>query len=114
MDRRKVLKQAYKETPRSMGVLQITNEKNGKRLILGSMNLPGSINSQRFQLNIGSHRNKELQADWQLFGSKAFSFEVLENLKPAEFAPEEWRAAVDDMEEKWKAQLQPFGEKGYN
>lgn len=114
MDRRKLLKQAYKETPRPMGVYQIVNKKNNKIYVGSSLNLPGKFNSNRFQLELQSHYNKALQEDWNLYGEKSFSFEVLENLDPHDFEKEYWPKALAELESKWLNKLQPYQEKGYN
>ena len=113
-DRRKELKLAYKLNPPPMGVYQIKNNFNGKIFIGSSMNLPGKNNSFRFQLTANSHPIKAMQADWNLYGVDAFTFETIETIKSAEIPEEEWRKAVADLEDKWLAKLQPYGEKGYN
>jgi hypothetical protein len=114
MERRKELIRAYKETPRPMGIYQIKNLKNGKVLIGGSLDLPGKFNSHRFQLACGSHVNAALQADWQEYGQDAFVFEVLEQLNPDKVCQEDWRKVLAELEEKWLAATEPYGEKGYN
>lgn len=45
--------------------------------------MTGMLNRQRFQLEHGSHPDKELQKDWNAFGSDAFTFEVLDQLEPS-------------------------------
>jgi hypothetical protein len=40
------------------------------------------LNRQRFQLEHGSHPDRELQRDWDELGSDAFEFEALDRLKP--------------------------------
>jgi len=114
MNRQKELKLAYKENPPPMGVYQLTNNLNGKILVGSSLNLPGKKNSQLFQLKMGGHPNKELQADWISAEADAFSFTVLETLKTSDFSPADWRKAVTNLEDKWLAALQPYGERGYN
>jgi hypothetical protein len=114
MDRRKELKLAYKQNPLPMGVFQLKNNVNGKMLIGGSMNLPGMKNRLLFQLRMDSHPSNELQADWRSLGADAFSFDVLETIKAEEIPQEEWKKNVLALEEKWLANLEPYGEKGYN
>ncbi len=114
MDRRKQLKQAYKETPRPMGVYQIVNNTNQKIYVGSSLNLPGKFNSNRFQLELQSHYNKALQEDWNLYGEESFSFEVLENLDPHEFEKQYWPKALAELEDKWLDKLQPYQKNGYN
>ncbi|MDR3565955.1 MAG: GIY-YIG nuclease family protein [Negativicutes bacterium] len=114
MDKRKELKLAYKQTPPPMGVFQISNKINRKLFIGSSMNLPGKKNSQWFQLKMGGHPNKPLQADWNLYGSDAFSFDILETIKPEEIVQTTWREVVKGLEDKWLANLRPYNEHGYN
>lgn len=114
LDRKKELILEYKQTPRPMGIYQIKNNINGKIFIQSSMNLPGSFNGQRFQLELKGHRNKELQEDWNLHGSKAFTFDVLENLKSEEIPQNDCRDALTAMEDKWLSKLQPYNKNGYN
>ena len=71
---KKEIKRAYKETVQPMGVCLVTNRANGKVFVFGSRNLQASINSNRFQLKIGSHFNKELQKEYSQYGEAAFSF----------------------------------------
>ncbi len=114
MDKRKQLKLAYKQTPRPMGVYQIKNTANGKILIGSSMNIPGILNSHRFQLKQNVHRNKNLQSDWNLYGSDTFSFDTLEILDYQKYAIEDWRDAVNELEAKWLNMLSPYDDRGYN
>jgi len=113
MDRKKELKQLYKEAEIPAGVYQIKNTSNQKVFIGSSMNLNG-MNGQRFQLEMGSHRNKKLQQEWQEFGAEVFIFEVLEILKKKEEGYFDAREALKKLEAKWLDHLQPFGERGYN
>lgn len=114
MDRRKELKLAYKQTPPPMGVYQIKSNMNNKIFIGSSMNLHGKKNSYAFQLNANTHYNKELQIDWNTYGSASFSFDILETIKPEELSPDDWREAVSTLEKKWLHTLQPYEEQGYN
>lgn len=114
MDRKKELILEYKQTPRPMGIYQIKNNINGKIFIQSSMNLPGSFNGQRFQLELKGHRNKELQGDWNSYGPQAFTFDVLENLKSEDIPQSDWRDALTAMEDKWLSKLQPYNKNGYN
>ena len=114
MDNRKELKQAYKQTPRPMGVYKIANQANGKIFVAGSMNIPAKFNSHRFQLGFKCHLIKELQADWDQHGPDAFSFEILETIKADTIPPDQWRKTVKALEEKWLDRLRPYDRQGYN
>lgn len=113
MDRKKELKQLYKEEPKLAGVFQIRNAKNQKLFIKSSVNLK-AINRQQFQLKHGSHPNKMLQNEWNEYGSEAFEFEILEIIKKREDEITDVKDALKKLEAKWLAKLQPFGEHGYN
>jgi len=74
----------YKQTPRPAGIFVVRNTKTGRTLIGPSLNLPGILNRQKFQLELGSHPDKELQADWNELGAEAFVIEVLDTLEPGD------------------------------
>jgi hypothetical protein len=111
---RKALKRQYLETPRPMGVCRLVNTTNGKCLVEASRNLDAVFNRHRVELRVRSHRNKELQADWDEFGEDAFTFEILETLEPLSDPDNDPREDLAFLEEHWLNELQPYGDKGYN
>ena len=72
---RKARMREYKETPRPAGVYRVRNTATGKSLVGSTADLPGMLNRQRFQLEHGSHPDRELQRDWNELGPDAFEFE---------------------------------------
>jgi hypothetical protein len=114
LDRRKELKLAYKQTSLPMGVYQIKNNINGKIFIGSSMNLPGIFNRHRFQMNAKVHSNRELQEDWDVCHSHAFTFDILETIKSEEIPKNDLLKAIAALEDKWLDKLKPYDEKGYN
>ena len=115
MDKRKRdLKKEYQQNHTPMGVYQIRNIVNNKVLIGAALNLPGSINGHRFQLNLGGHRNKSLQSEWNQFGSDSFLFEILDELAATEGPDHDYRPDLAFLEELWLEKSQPYGERGYN
>jgi group I intron endonuclease len=108
------IKRAYKETPRQAGIFQIRNTQTGKILLGSSTNLHGPLNKHRFMLSIGSHDNAALQKDWNQFGSSAFTFEILEMVKPSDDPAFCLEDELTLLEQIWLEKLQPFGERGYN
>lgn len=78
---RKARRREYKETPLPAGVFQVRNTVAAKSFIGASPNAPGKLNGQRFQLEMGSHPDRELQADWNALGPDAFTFEVVDLLE---------------------------------
>ena len=111
---KKEIKRQYKLAPRPAGVFQIKNNVNGKILLGSSLNLDGILNRHKFQLELGSHMNKELQTDWKEFGAVAFTFEILETLDPKDDPNFNYKDELSLLEEIWLEKLQPFGEMGYN
>jgi hypothetical protein len=105
----------YKRNPPPMGVFQVRHVASGRVFIMSAMNVPGIMNSLRFQLRSGSHPNGRLQADWNAAGADAFVFEVLDELAPPPDGPgQNARADLAALEELWLARLQPYGDRGYN
>lgn len=94
------------------GVYQIRNTKNGKIFIKKERNL-SSLNGIRFELKVGSFRNKKLQQEWNEFGEDAFVFEILETFKEKGGASDIAKE-LKRLEAKWLDALQPYGERGYH
>lgn len=113
LNRKEAIKQ-YKQTVQPMGIYQIKNLASGKILIDSSKNLNGSLNSCRFQLNLGTHVNKALQADYKRLGEAQFSFEILDQLKPKDDPAYDYTEDLATLKELWLEKLAPFGDKGYN
>ncbi len=111
---KKELKKQYKQTVQPMGIYQIKNLKNGKIFIGSAKNLPGKLNSAKFQLEHGSHPQRDLQKDFDDLGEKNFSFEAVDYLEPKEDTGYNYTKDLSVLEEMWLEKLQPFGEKGYN
>lgn len=81
MDRKKELKEQYKQLKPPMGIIIIRTKSSNKCYIEATPNITGKINSTLFQLKAGSQRNRELQKAWKELGEAAFTIEVLENLE---------------------------------
>jgi hypothetical protein len=92
----------------------VKNVANGKVLLGSSLNLEGPLNSHKFMLSIGRHRNKALQKDWDEYGPEKFVFEVLEVVKVADDPSFDVSDELTLLEQIWLEKLQPFGERGYN
>jgi group I intron endonuclease len=114
MKTRQELKREYRERKKPAGVFQIRNTMNGKILLGSSLNLEGPLNSHRFMLQIGRHRNAELQRDWHKYGADRFAFEILEVVNVSEDPGFDVGDELTLLEHLWIEKLQPFGERGYN
>lgn len=81
MKTKKELKDQYKQMKTPMGVFQIRNTRNDKVLVDYSTDFKSKWNRHTMQLKFGSHKNKELQKDWNEYGEDNFVFEILSELK---------------------------------
>ena len=115
MATRKEAIKEYKQTLQPMGIFQIKNLSNGKIFIESSKNLNGSLNSGKFQLEVGSHRNRILQEEYSKFGGSQFSFEILDRLEPKKDDPDyDYKEDLETLKSMWLERLKPFDGKGYN
>jgi group I intron endonuclease len=111
---KKELKKQYKQNVRPMGIFQIKNLTNGKIFIGSAKDLNGKINSIKFQLEMNSNMNSELQQDFNKYGEKNFLFETMDLLDPKEDPNYDYTEDLNVLEEMWLEKLQPFDDKGYN
>jgi hypothetical protein len=81
MDRKKELKEQYKQMKPDMGVLIVKSNFNNKCYIEAAKNIKAAINRINFTLELGSHVNKELQREWKEHGKDNFTIEILEKLE---------------------------------
>lgn len=107
-------KREYKEQKKSAGVFQVKNTANGKVLLGSSLNLHGPLNSHKFMLTIGKHRNEALQKEWNAFGADKFVFEILEVVKESDDPSFDVGDELTLLEQIWLEKLEPFGDRGYN
>lgn len=109
IDRREAIRQ-YKQTPRPAGIFRVRNATDGRSLVGSSVDLPGMLNRHRFQLEHGSHPDRELQRDWQEHGAAAFAFEVLDRLEPRDDPASDPAADLRVLKEMWIEKLTAAGE----
>ena len=76
----KKLKEIYKNTKKEMGVYKIYSQNTNNTYIGIAKDLKGIMNSMKFQLNLGSYPNKQLQNEWKEQGSGSFTIEALDIL----------------------------------
>lgn len=88
-----------------MGVYAIRDRSSGRVLVGSSRNVFGTMNRIRFELRLGSHPNKSLQAEWNRHGADRFSFEVLELLKERDDAAFDYAAELRSTEELYREEL---------
>jgi hypothetical protein len=113
MDRKKELKQEYREVKIEGGIYVITNKKNGKKFVASTRNFK-TLNGTKFTLETGTHTNRILQEEWEKFGKDAFEIEQVEILKNSENQYVDEKKELEKLLGKWMGKLQPYGENGYH
>jgi hypothetical protein len=79
--RKKELKEQYKQLKPDMGILMVTSKANNKRLLVATQDLTSMVNRIKFQLNSGYFPQRDLQQDWKTYGKDNFAIEVLDTLE---------------------------------
>ena len=75
-DKRRELMDAYRNRHPEMGVIAIRCTATGDAFFGASKDTRADINSNRFKLSSGSHRNRELMGLWDRYGADACEFSV--------------------------------------
>ena len=109
MDRKKELKEQYKNTKPDMGIIKIKSDLSNKCYLEATRRIKGAINKNLFTLDFGSHINKELQKEWSEKGKEHFKIEVLDELEYDEDTDTDCRKDLEMLLCMWKEKL---GEQG--
>lgn len=80
MDRKKELKQQYKQMKPQMGVFIVRCNVDKKCFIQATKDLRGVMNGCLARLSGGGHPYLELQKEWNKLGADNFTIEILEEL----------------------------------
>ena len=81
MDRKKELKELYKQMKPDMGIFTIYSKVNNKCYIQSTQDFRGAINGAKVRLQGGMHPYRELQKEWNEYGENNFIIEILEKLE---------------------------------
>lgn len=106
---RRALSRLARDTPRTMGVYAIRHRASGYLVVQASPNLDGAINRHRFELQLGGHRDRRLQAAWSEGGESALDFDVLEVIRPKPDPSFDAAEALALALTLWRAELLPDG-----
>lgn len=113
MDRKKELKQEYKEIKIEGGIYVITNKQNGKKFVASTPNFK-TLNGVKFTLETDTHINRSLQEEWKQFSKGTFAIKKVEVLKMSENQLFDEKKELKKLLAKWMEELKPYGEKGYH
>jgi hypothetical protein len=114
VDRKKELKEQYKQMKTDMGIYVIECKLNNKYYLETTQNLKGKMNSSRFQLDMGSFRNYELQKDWKEYGAENFQISVLEQLEyDKDESKTDYSQELEIMKAIWEEKLAKENKQSY-
>lgn len=101
--RKKKLLMEYKYRKPEMGVFVFECISTGKSYIGCDHDTKATINSNRFKLVGGMHRNKNLLNDWKNHGESSFSIRVLEVLiyDKKDEAKTDYTKELEALRDKW-------------
>ncbi len=101
-DKKKIISE-YKQRDEVGGVIAVKNNATGKVLLEATRNIEGYKNRFEFSKKMGSAVTLKLAQDWKIYGSNAFSIEVLETIKKGETqTPKEFNDDVKLLKEFWR------------
>lgn len=80
MDRKKELKEQYKQMKPEMGILYFGCKPTGKVYLAYAKNIKGIMNGMQFKLMMNGHPYKNLQKEWNEYGEDHFEVKVLDRL----------------------------------
>jgi len=90
-----------------MGVYAVRNLATGRVRVLASRHVPAALNRLRFELKLGSHTDKALQAEWNALGPARFALEVLELVRERDQADFDYAAELDLLLQLHRDELLP-------
>lgn len=82
-----------------MGIYAIRDRASGHLLLGASRNVNAALNRARFELGIGKHADRVLQAVWNRSGADGLAFEVLELVKERENAVFDYAGELKALEQ---------------
>lgn len=110
MDRKKELKELYKQMKTEMGVFIFRCNPTGKVYIACDQDIRGTINSFKFRLAGGNLGNRRMQDDWNQYGEGQFTIETVDTLdydkdgirtdyrEDLAILMEDWKGKYDEVE----------------
>ena len=82
-----------------MGIYAIRDHASGYLRLAASRNVHAALNRARFELRMGTHTDRLLQAGWNRSGADGLAFEVLELVKEREDADFDYAGELQALEQ---------------
>ena len=96
--RRAAARQARDTFP-PMGIYAVRDRASGHLVLGASRNVHAAMNRARFELRMGKHADRVLQAEWNRSGVDGLAFEVLELVKERENAAYDYASELKALEQ---------------
>ncbi len=96
--RRAVARQVRDAFP-PMGIYAIRSHASGHLLLGASRNVRAALNRAHFELRMGKHADRVLQAEWNRSGADGLAFEVRELVKEREDPDFDYAAELKALEQ---------------
>ena len=107
MDKRQARRE-YKERKTPKGIFAIRCAGTSDVWVGASTHLDSERNGIWFQLRLGQHQNKRLQAEWNAKGEQAFTYEILETLDD-DVLPIAIKDVLRERQKHWEKELGAAG-----
>ena len=105
---RKEILNAYKERKVTGAVCAVKCKENGRLLVIAAPDLKGYRNRFEFAQATGDCISLKLQKDWNAYGAKAFTLEVLEELEKKDTqTPKEFSEDLETLKDLWLEKRDP-------
>ena len=102
-NRKREIAREYREREKTQGIYAVRCTPTGEVWVGSSRNPDKQQNTTWFQLRLGGHPNKALQAAWNNHGDAAFTYELLEDVKDEN--PLLIDSVLKDRDTHWRKEL---------
>ena len=82
-----------------MGIYAVCALSSNHMMLGSSRNVHAALNRARFELRMGTHRDRVLQAEWHRSGADSLRFDVLELVKDREDADFDYAGELKALEQ---------------
>ena len=96
--RREAAREARDAFP-PMGIYAIRDRASGHQLLGASRNVHAALNRARFELRMGKHADRILQAEWNRSGADGLAFAVLDLVKERDDPDFDYAAELKALEQ---------------
>ncbi len=110
MDRRKELKQMYKQMKPDMGIVLVRSKNDKRCALIASKNLRGTVNRLNFSFDDCGFLIRGLRKAWKEQGRDAFDIEVLDRLEyDKDESKTDYTEDLETLAEVWSEKLSAQG-----